>query len=209
MGIEQDTQGAREVAMDPREGQWPLSDAVGETIPDRPPRPNVVAAMLAHEQPFAPRADGSIGRSAGMAITSSDRDDLITNATITARKTARIVGMVATVSGSVLTDRGPMAFEPGDIIATNHPDDDPGSDVWPISRERFDATYEIDSNGVRGRRFLGRIDEAGPQALLRAAIEKVKGEPAWGTHSDEDRQLHIAVTALEDALLWLNGKDVL
>jgi hypothetical protein len=35
-----------------------------------------------------------------------------------------------------------MAGKAGDYLVTNHPDDDAGSDLWTISAERMDNTYE-------------------------------------------------------------------
>ncbi len=64
-----------------------------------------------------------------------------------ARKKARILAFIAEVPFVVETDRGPMTGEAGDYIVTNHPDDDPGSDLWTISRERFESTYEVLSDG--------------------------------------------------------------
>ena len=36
-----------------------------------------------------------------------------------------------------------MVGHAGDYLVTNHPDDDSGSDLWTISRERLEATYEL------------------------------------------------------------------
>lgn len=57
------------------------------------------------------------------------------------RKTARIVALQIEAPFTVETDRGVMAGQAGDWLATNHPDDDPGSDLWAISDERMRATY--------------------------------------------------------------------
>jgi hypothetical protein len=62
---------------------------------------------------------------------------------ITVRKKARAVARRMTESFDVETDRGVMHGEAGDWLVTNHPEDDPGSDVWTISDERMQATYEI------------------------------------------------------------------
>lgn len=60
----------------------------------------------------------------------------------TFRKRARILAERMAVEFEVETDRGPMRGHPGDWLATNHPDDDPGSDLWTISAERMESTYE-------------------------------------------------------------------
>ncbi len=57
------------------------------------------------------------------------------------RKTARIIAVQLDVRFVVETEHGVMAGHPGDWLATNHPDDDPGSDLWIISAERMKATY--------------------------------------------------------------------
>lgn len=58
------------------------------------------------------------------------------------RKTARIAAVKMFSPFVVKTDRGPMRGVAGDWLVTNHPDDDPGSDLWTISDERMRATYE-------------------------------------------------------------------
>lgn len=58
------------------------------------------------------------------------------------RKTARIVAIRMRAPFTVDTDRGLMEGRPGDFLVTNHPDDDPGSDIWTISRERMLQTYD-------------------------------------------------------------------
>jgi hypothetical protein len=62
---------------------------------------------------------------------------------IQARKSARILAIVSMLPFVVETDRGPMTGVAGDYIVTNHPDDDPGSDLWTISAERFESTYRV------------------------------------------------------------------
>jgi hypothetical protein len=80
-------------------------------------------------------------------FTQLDRN-LLTDATILGgvnpsvfRKKARILAVQMTKDFTVDTDRGVMAGLPGDWLVTNHPDDDPGSDLWTISAERMAATY--------------------------------------------------------------------
>jgi hypothetical protein len=58
------------------------------------------------------------------------------------RKRARIAAVRLLEDCVVETDRGPMTAVAGDWLVTNHPDDDPGSDLWSISAERMAATYE-------------------------------------------------------------------
>ena len=59
------------------------------------------------------------------------------------RKRARIVAVRMDEDFLVETEHGVMAGEAGDFLATNHPDDDPGSDVWPVSAARMAITYEV------------------------------------------------------------------
>jgi hypothetical protein len=58
------------------------------------------------------------------------------------RKTARILAIQQDEPFTVETDRGLMTGVAGDWLVTNHPDDDPGSDLWTISAERMASTYE-------------------------------------------------------------------
>jgi len=58
------------------------------------------------------------------------------------RKRARLCAIRIDVPFEVETDQGVVKGEPGDWLATNHPDDDPGSDVWVVSADRMAATYE-------------------------------------------------------------------
>ena len=57
------------------------------------------------------------------------------------RKRYRIIAVQLDQDFVVETDRGPMTASAGDWLVTNHPDDDPGSDVWSISDERMRSTY--------------------------------------------------------------------
>jgi len=61
------------------------------------------------------------------------------------RKKARIVAVEMNEYFTVDTDRGMMNGSPGDFLVTNDPRDDAGSDLWTISRERLEATYEDDT----------------------------------------------------------------
>jgi hypothetical protein len=77
----------------------------------------------------------------------SERDALLQDTDArTFRKTARILAVQQTLPFIVYTDRGPMQGAAGDWLVTNHPDDDPGSDLWTISAERMASTYEDTSN---------------------------------------------------------------
>ena len=69
------------------------------------------------------------------------------------RKRSRIVALQLRLAGTVETDRGPMTFEPGDWLVTNHPEDDPGSDLWSVSAARMASTYErVHARTVPARR---------------------------------------------------------
>lgn len=83
------------------------------------------------------------GKDGQLIFDQSDRAELVADpARSTYRKRARIVAVQMTAPFMVYTDRGPMQGSPGDWLVTNHPDDDPGSDVWSISNERMLNTYE-------------------------------------------------------------------
>jgi hypothetical protein len=60
---------------------------------------------------------------------------------VVARKASRIVAVQMHEPFTVQTDRGTMVGDAGDYLVTNHPDDDPESDLWTISAERYDNTY--------------------------------------------------------------------
>ena len=78
-----------------------------------------------------------------LALTQADRGTIIrTGAPF--RKKARILAVQLHFAFTVETDRGVMEGFPGDWLVTNHPDDDPGSDVWTISNARMQSTYEPD-----------------------------------------------------------------
>lgn len=92
-----------------------------------------------------------------------------------ARKTARILAISIPHDFVVETDRGVMTGEPGDWLATNHPDDDPGSDLWVISDERFQATYTlVDDLGDLPQR--GDHDQGLGGGVSRATLGEVAGE---------------------------------
>ncbi len=76
-----------------------------------------------------------------LRITQADRMDL-TRFGSAFRKKARVLAIRMDTPFVVETDRGPMKGAAGDWLVTNHPDDDPGSDLWSISAERMAATYE-------------------------------------------------------------------
>lgn len=58
------------------------------------------------------------------------------------RKRARVIARRIERPFAVETAHGILHAESGDWLATNHDDDDPSSDIWPISDERMRATYE-------------------------------------------------------------------
>jgi hypothetical protein len=79
--------------------------------------------------------------------TQADRPELLRNeGAQTFRKMARIVAIQMTEPFQVRTDRGPMIGAAGDWLVTNHPDDDPGSDMWTISAERMASTYVAEAS---------------------------------------------------------------
>lgn len=72
-----------------------------------------------------------------------DRDELLANPAAQAfRKRARILAIQMEDDFTVETDRGVMTGVAGDWLVTNHPEDDPGSDLWSISADRMAQTYE-------------------------------------------------------------------
>jgi hypothetical protein len=77
-------------------------------------------------------------------VLQKDRDAMLLNTPHRGefRKTARIIAVKMDEAFLVYTEHGPIAGQKGDWLATNHPDDDPGSDIWPISAERMRNTYE-------------------------------------------------------------------
>lgn len=112
--------------------------------------------------------------------------------TIVVRKRARVRAFQVQTHGRIETDRGWLEYAPGDYLAMNHEDDDPGSDAWPVSRERFEATY-----GSLG-------EELPPTALIAQAIYALR-DPATGR--GRDRHESVAITHLEDALFRLEVAD--
>ena len=76
--------------------------------------------------------------------TQADRPELLAREDAQSfRKTARIVAVQMSEAFTVRTDRGPMIGAAGDWLVTNHPADDPGSDMWVISNERMESTYVV------------------------------------------------------------------
>ena len=63
------------------------------------------------------------------------------------RKRARVLAVQIVAPFIVETERGWMHGAAGDYLITNHPDDDESSDIWPVSRERFERTYERSASG--------------------------------------------------------------
>ena len=75
--------------------------------------------------------------------TQADRDRLLASPKKRRfRKVATIEAVQLDHAFVVLTDRGPMEAKAGDWLVTNHPDEDPGYDLWSISDERMRSTYE-------------------------------------------------------------------
>jgi hypothetical protein len=78
-----------------------------------------------------------------VVFTQDDRPALLGDSKATVyKKRARILAVQLDKPFIVYTDRGPMQGSPGDWLVTNHPDDDPGSDLWTISAERMANTYD-------------------------------------------------------------------
>lgn len=76
-------------------------------------------------------------------LTQRHRDAVLSHPNArTFRKTARVVAIQSAIPFTVETDRGVMEGRPGDWVVTNHPEDDGGSDLWSVSAERMEATYE-------------------------------------------------------------------
>jgi hypothetical protein len=73
----------------------------------------------------------------------------------------------------VETEHGTITAAAGDWLATNDPDDDSSSDIWPISAKRFAASYvraeTVDALGAELERSMDR--------LATATIGEVAGEP--------------------------------
>lgn len=81
-------------------------------------------------------------------FTKNDKVELVSGefgTPITVRKRARTIAVKQHEAFTVDTDQGTIGGKAGDYLVTNHPDDDPTSDVWPVSEERFRATYEPDT----------------------------------------------------------------
>ena len=83
------------------------------------------------------------GMGGQVVYTQDDRQALLSHMEARSyRKTARIFAVQQDKPFMVYTEHGPLPGVPGDWLATNHPDDDPGSDIWVISAERMKNTYE-------------------------------------------------------------------
>lgn len=136
--------------------------------------------------------DGENAVDATPTYTSADRAAIIGNRrAVVAMKAARLVAVRQIDPFVVETAQGTMRGEAGDFLATNHPSDDPGSDVWPVSAERFHATYV----------------PADPVSMLVRAkqrLEEAREELGRGPGA---RELSIAITELETAVLWVRESD--
>lgn len=73
-------------------------------------------------------------------FTSADRPGLIGHGR-PFKKRARVIAIQVQEDFVVETEHGVMSAHAGDWLVTNHPDDDPSSDVWPVSHERFTESY--------------------------------------------------------------------
>jgi hypothetical protein len=109
-------------------------------------------------------------------------------------KRARICAVTVPVPFIVHTDRGPMTGLAGDWLVTNHPADDPGSDIWTISDERLQATYFL-IDRESGRPGLHQWPTS---SLLREVVDRLR-DPS----SPNGRHVSLAITKVEEALLWL------
>lgn len=77
-------------------------------------------------------------------FTQDDRAAIVADpAAVLLRKAACVVAVRVGHDFIVETDRGPMTGRAGDWLVTNHPEDDPGSDLWSVSDERLKATYVL------------------------------------------------------------------
>lgn len=109
-------------------------------------------------------------------VTQEHRDTLIADPTgRVVRKRSRAIALQMHVPFTVETDRGLMRGEAGDWLMTNHPDDDPGSDLWSISDARFQQTYEpaiapsVEGLLIEVNRMLGDVTKTRERHPLDAA----------------------------------------
>lgn len=114
-------------------------------------------------------------------------------------KSARIVAVQMSGRFHVETDHGVMTGDAGDWLATNHPDDDSSSDVWPIGAARFAASYRpwVDPQN--------RAQRAVPARIAELIAELRDPETGRGRNRHES----MAITALEDAYLRLLATSLL
>jgi hypothetical protein len=110
-----------------------------------------------------------------VVIEQSDRATFLTNPEArTYTKRSRIIAVQQTQPFTVMTDRGPMTGEPGDWLVTNHPADDPDSDIWSISADRMSRTYEQ----------VDELDEDVPRSVPRQDPPNLIGNPDMGRGLD-------------------------
>lgn len=135
------------------------------------------------------------------------------------RKNARVIARQMAVPFLCHTSQGDIRGEAGDWLVTNHPDDDAGSDVWPVSAERFAATYTVVEPAPAPRNLPPAITPAeidrrfdyhppvGGKAeqhdLVRAEAKALAGVLAAAL--PECREKSLAITALEETLMWSNA----
>lgn len=137
-----------------------------------------------------------------ITITQADRATILDSPwQMIARKRARIVAIKMRTAFVVETDRGDMEGAAGDWLVTNHPDDDPGSDIWSISDERMRNTYdpgpEPGDPDPAPLTVAGMVSMQDPTVLIRDAIATL--------YPASDRRQSLAITKLEEALLWLTA----
>lgn len=113
-------------------------------------------------------------------------------------KTARIMAIKIPVPFVVQTEHGSMDAKAGDWLATNHPLDDDTSDIWPISAERFAATYAPST-------AFGTL-QAALDADVRT-IGEVAGAPVPLQEYSPDGSPKIEAAAVKHALGRVLGVD--
>jgi hypothetical protein len=131
-------------------------------------------------------------------VSQIERSEILTDPRRhTFKKRTRIVALLMLGPFVVETEHGPVSGNAGDWLATNHPDDDPGSDIWPISDKRLRATYTELVSGEDRPEF----SHLPATTLLRFAIEQLRRAPVHDKHNTR------ATQAAEQALLWAQAKE--
>lgn len=117
------------------------------------------------------------------------------------RKTARLLAVRMPGAFEVETEHGRIGGEPGDWIATNHPDDDASSDVWPISNERLSQSYEVIVKEPEPT-LIADADVDDLADILNSIIANLR----WPDGRGANRHHSIAITHIEEAVLRLGGE---